>query len=525
MSRPILDTDYFPDCCLPNCTTPGVHQHILPKQQQVLDSVAKYCYGQGGVGSSKSMAFAAKCVKLSLTIPNNVGVVTRKDFKLLYKSSWLDVKKCITRLVQRDLITEPKYTDKRQGDYTSITFNNGSVLYAMQGKNWSEGLGASYGFFWVDDAMESYEELFIGDETSAGLLSRLRLPHVHYHKATYDSVQREHGSLHGMVSTNPPPVGHWLHKLFGKVPGMHHIGNDSVEWIQTATHENPFVGADYAKGLMAVQDKMGRSKNVARRVIFGESIPAYGGVRVFPQFEHSRHVAPVVYDAKLPLVRSWDFGFHHPAVIFSNLYRCVAGRNHYRSLSEVTDQFACDVWELYAVVKQHTQLLYSDAVLVLDAGDRAGYRKSDANKDKRGPIRILQDEYNLAFKFRFLDLENSLEYCRSLLKMCCECGEEMIQIASSCEVLIGALEGGYKYPKSRDGKAGNKPIEDRYFADTACAWRYGAENFVKWGISHQDRQSLMHSHSSAVVPIQRRQQTPWSWMEMSDKEMAALLVH
>src|SRR5438132_5802006 len=155
------------------------------------------------------MAVAAKAVKLSLTIPNNLGVVNRKDFKLLYRSSWLDVKKCIERLVQRRLIEPPKYSDKRQGDYTSITFNNGSVLYAMQGKNWSEGLGASYGFFWVDDAMESYEELFVGDETSAGLLSRLRLPNVHYDRDTYDKVNREHGSLHGMVSTNHPPVGHW----------------------------------------------------------------------------------------------------------------------------------------------------------------------------------------------------------------------------------------------------------------------------------------------------------------------------
>jgi len=272
---------------------------------------------------------------------------------------------------------------------------------------------------------------------------------------------------------------------------------------------------------MAVQDKMGRSKNVARRVIFGESIPAYGGVRVFPQFEHSRHVSSVTYDSKLPLVRSWDFGFHHPAVIFSNLYKCIVGNNHYRSLSEVTDQFACDVWELWDVVKKHTLHLYPDAMLVLDAGDRAGYRRNDANKDKRGPIRILQDEYHLSFKFRFLDLENSLEYCRSLLKKVCDCGEEMIQIDPKCEVLIGALEGGYKYPKSRDGKTGNKPIEDRYFADTACAWRYGVENFVKWEIPREYRKSLMHS--DYALPTVKKNSTPWSWMEMSDSEMAVLL--
>ena len=97
----------------------------------------------------------------------------------------------------------------------------------------------------------------------------------------------------------------------------------------------------------------------------------------------------------------------------------------------------------------------------------------------------------------------------------------MIQIDPKCEVLIGALEGGYKYPKSRDGKTGNKPIEDRYFADTACAWRYGVENFVKWEIPREYRKSLMHS--DYALPTVKKNSTPWSWMEMSDSEMAVLL--
>ncbi|MEG7671072.1 hypothetical protein, partial [Listeria monocytogenes] len=88
------------------------------------------------------------------------------------------------------------------------------------------------------DAMESYEEMFIGDETSAGLISRLRLPHVHYYKLLYDELNRPHGALCGMVSSNPPPVGHWLHRLFGPKPGIHKIGEDVVTWIQIATHEN-----------------------------------------------------------------------------------------------------------------------------------------------------------------------------------------------------------------------------------------------------------------------------------------------
>ena len=512
--------DFFPDCVLPNCPDfSKVHQHILPHQQTILDSASDYLYCQGGVGSAKSVAFAVKSVYLSLTVPENSGVVTRKDFKLLYKSSWLDIKRVIKRLVQKNIIPAPKMSDKRQGDYTTIEFHNASLMYAMQGKNWSEGLGASYGWLWVDDAMESYEEMFVGDETSAGLLSRLRLPYVRYFRNKDGTVSNK---LHGMVSSNPPPVGHWLHRLFGSRVGMHRIGDQTVEWMLVGTHENPFVGIDYAKGLMAIQDKMGRNKNVARRVIFGESIPAYGGVPVFPEFIEEVHVAPLQYDAALPLLRAWDFGYHHPAVVFANLYKCQYQFNHYLCLSEVSDQLAVNVWDLYKAVKQHTLTLDKSSKLILDAGDRAGYRMSDANKDRRGPIRILKKDYksdNIKFRFRFLDLANSLEYMRGLLKKTCKCDMQMILISPDCKVLIGALQGGYKYSKDRQGKISDKPVEDRWFADVACAWRYGAENFVKWGVPYDVQDTVQQQTSAYKTQFIE----PWAWMDMPNTEMAKII--
>jgi hypothetical protein len=517
--------DFFPDCSIPACRDKPVHQHIWDKQQEILDSTTKYLYCQGGVGSAKSVAFAAKSVYLSVSIPDNEGFVCRKNFKDLYKSSWKDIKQVIARLVKKNIIPQPIFSSKTQGDYTQIIFpHNNSTMYAIQGKNWSDALGSSYGWFWVDDAMESYEELFIGDDTSAGLLARLRLPHIHYYKETWHETERPHGSLHGMVSSNPPPVGHYLHKLFGTKPGFYSIGEDSVQWIMTATYDNLAVGADYAKGIMAIQAKMGRSANVARRVIFGESLPAYGGVKVFPEFDHARHVAPLKYDPKLPLIRAWDFGYHHPAVVFSNLLHCAMGKNHYQSLSECGESFGINIWDFYKVVKEHTYALYSDHSLILDGGDRAGYRRSDSNKDRRGPIPILQQDFKedaLRFRFRWLDLENSLEYMRSLLKEKCACGREIIQVSPDCPILIGALEGGYKYPKTREGNIGAKPTEDRYFADVACGWRYGAENFVKHGVPWEERDSLRPS--SDRLP-RHRTDAPWSWMEATPEQMAALLV-
>lgn len=516
--------DCFPDCVIPHC--PDVlsngkpHQHILPHQQEMLDCTTKYIYMQGGVGSAKSLAFAVKCVKLAMDTPHNVGVISRRDYKLLYRSSWREVKACIKRLVDKGIIdadyhAKHMYTDKTQGDYSVIHFPNGSTIYAIQGKNLTEALGPSYGFFWVDDAQESLEEFFIGDNTSAGLLSRLREPHIHYDVHTYDVATRPHGSLHGMVSSNPPPYGSWLHKLFGNKPGIHYIGDDKVTWMEVSTDQNPFVGADYAKGLISIQKQMGHNSNTIQRIIYGKSVPAYAGIPVFPQFDAAVHVASLKFRPELPLVRSFDFGHDHPAVTFSNIFKCKHGTNHYFTLSEIAEAFNLTVYKLYdEYVKPHTDTLYKDAKLIVNCGDRAGYRNSSSNKDSRSDMKILIHEYNIAFKWRYMNLAPSLQYMRSLLqpRHQCKCGLPLVLISNKCPVLIGALQGGYRLPKPRNGPVGDKPAEDKYFADVACAWRYGAENYVKWGVERADMVDLKQQ----VEREQRhtmRPQTPFSWMD------------
>ncbi len=456
---------------------------------------------------------------MSLTIPNNRGVVCRLHYDDLFDSSWREVMECLSRLVDRELIPPPKYTKKVQGQYTQIELYNGSEIKAVQGKNWQRALGANHGWAWPDDAMELEEEFFIGTSTSAGLLSRLRLPHVHYDRDTYVEGTREHGSLHCMVSSNPPPYNHWLHKLFGSQPGIHKLGGDSVTWMQVSTADNPFVGADYAKGLIAVQHKMGRNENITRRVIFGESIPAYSGIPVFPQFDRSVHIAPLIFKPELPLIRSWDFGHTHPAVTFSNIFKCNHNTNHYFTLSEVAEAVNLTVYQLYdRYILPHTKSLYSNAVLIRDCGDRSGYRASSSNKDNRSDMKILMYEYHLNFRWRFMNLEPSLQYMRSLLqpKQPCKCGLPLVLISNKCPILIGALEGGYHFPRSRAGLIGEKPVEDRYFADVACAWRYGAENYVKWGVGHSTSQQL-RDETRVTRIAQPRENSALSWLNDADK--------
>jgi hypothetical protein len=506
--------DYFPECLLPSCEQKGTsHSHILPHQQTILDCTSKYLYCQGGVGSAKSLAFAIKCIYLSCTIPKNRGVISRLHYDDLFDSSWREINECLQRLVERELIPEPKYTKKVQGEYTQITLWNGSEIKAVQAKNWQRALGANHGWFWVDDAMEVEREFFVGTTTSAGLLSRLRLPHIHFNSDSYSELTRQHGSLHGMVSSNPPPYGSWLHELFGDKPGIHSLGDDEVTWMEVSTEDNPFVGADYGKGLVAIQKRMGGTQQTIDRVIYGKSIPAYTGIPVFPQFDARIHVYPLKFRADLPLIRSWDFGFHHPAVVFSNLFKCKYNVNHFFTLSEIGDARSVTVYTLYdKYVLPHTKALYPNASLIKDCGDRAGHRASSSNKDSRSDMKILMAEYKLPFKWCQPHLTPSLQFMRGLLrpKQPCKCGLPLIMISDKCKMLIAALEGGYHFPKPRNGVVAVKPTEDLRFADIACAWRYGAENYVKWGISYEESKGVQRQ------PLQRIDTNVISWLSRGE---------
>lgn len=529
-------TAYFPDCCLPgcnqyfDCTAVDItqqHQHILPVQHTIINSTAKYHYMQGGVGGGKSDGFAARCVQLSLQYSKNKGVVARHNLDDLYDSSWRKVNACLVNLAERNYIPNPTFSKKVSGQYTEVLLHNGSEIKAVHGKNWRRGLGADHGWFWVDDALECLEEFFIGEEISAGLLSRLRLPHIRFAQGCYDAATRNHGALHGMISSNPPAIGHWLHKLFGSKPGLYMIGEDTVEWTIGQTADNPFTGAGYAKGIMAVQAKLGRSADVAKRVIFGESIPAYGGIKVFPQFDESRHVTIYKYNKDIPIIASYDFGFLHPAVTFSHLYKCQYDTNHYITIGEIADAMSVNVYKLQdSFVVPYIKERFGDCCLMLYAGDRAGWRKSSSSRDNRGDMRILVDEYHLPFKHRVLDLTNSLQFMRGLLdpKKPCKCGMELILVDQlHCPVLIAALQGGCKYSKSRDGKISDKPVADRYFEDVADAWRYGAENYVKWGIPEQSIPGKQQQTQPFISPFAG--QNPWQWMELTDTQMGQMLKH
>lgn len=495
---------FFPPCPLPECpqtTLLEPHFHVAPVVQSFFTYPEVFQYIQGGVGSGKTTGVAALIAMLSLAIPGNEAIIFRKDFGLNYKSSWKAFQQCIQQLVDLGYIPPPRREVKKQGEYTKYTLHNDSVIYAGQTKNISEYMGPDYGLIWVDDAMESPVTIFLGEGTVGGLQSRLRGA-----KATYSRYNGATVDLRRFfITTNPPPgISPWW-DLFGKSPGVRYFPGSTTKYrhTQIASAMNPFLPPDYIDSL-----KANHTADEIARILEGKSVVYYGGRPVYQgYFNIGHHVSSFLYDVTSPLLISWDFGFQHPAITFSQIRQCPFEVDHIITLKEIAHRYNLTTWELYDEYKHYINLFYAEHEphLIYHCCDISGFSKSASNKDKRGHGYILQDEYGLDFIKRRFDVEYSLQFMGKTLQDRCKCGYSRILIDRECPFLIEAYTGGYNYPKKRDGTYNPKPCDDSRFEDIADSHRYAVENFLRYGIPYQNALQQRRSQRSLTLPHE--------WME------------
>jgi len=135
-----------------------------------------------------------------------------------------------------------------------------------------------------------------------------------------------------ILTPNPPGMGHWIESEFPTT-------NDHPErrYIRTSVYDNRTVlGEDYIKALEAAYPEPARKRffidGIRGLGVVGEAV--YGKV-----FDRARHVKDVGINDQLPLLEAWDFGQHHPAVLWGQLVN-----GELRLLGEVMgrDQFLED---------------------------------------------------------------------------------------------------------------------------------------------------------------------------------------
>jgi len=175
-------------------------------------------------------------------------------------------------------------------------FSNGSRVYAFGLKapdhlsRYAKLRGLGVGGIYIDQAEE------LPADFSGELRARLRQP----------------GYTHQLLfSPNPPNVTHWLAKEFPEentIPGRRYY---SVSLYDNA-HNLPPETIVALERAYAPEHAKHRSVILGKRGLNVTGEPVYGGA-----FRRSLHVRPVAYRPEAVLLESFDFGKHHPCVVFA----------------------------------------------------------------------------------------------------------------------------------------------------------------------------------------------------------------
>lgn len=447
--------DLFPYCSNSECpdNKKGKHKHVLPRQQEILDSQEKFVAAVGGYGSGKTLAICITAHLLCVSIPGNRGIVLRRSLPKLHDST----ERIYLEVLRRSGVAF-KARENRDGWPHRIIYGNGSEVTFRETKDLGRFLGPEYGWFYIDEAQEEPEKTF------KDLVGRLRLPRAAQH-------------LRGFIATNPPNNRHWIARYWPR-PGAYKrtmVVRDKpvVEtWrmIRSSTVENPHLDPSYVAGLIATH-----TPQEVQRIIHGQYGFTSEGEPVYKLFDETKHVAdPKIFH--MQTYRVWDFGYNQPAVLWSQIFRCKHQSLHLNVLWEL-EEAKLESEELAKKSIELTNRVFPPPLsnMIVDGGDTAG---AQVNEKGPGPIIRLsrprdQGGFGLRFKHqKFADIDPGLDEVRKLLREKCKCGFYLLTIHRRCKWLIEAMAGGYHYPPEKIGKEIKKPVKDGYYDNIADCLRY-----------------------------------------------------
>ena len=401
----------------------------FPKQLLFHQAPQQFRAFVGAFGAGKSCAGVWEAIDLSMRYPGNFGLICRKygdDLKETTQKTFYE--ECPHSLI----------TDITEGG-NKVVFINGSEirfsgLYTKAKMRISKVGSMNLGWFMIDEAHETQEEDF------NMLQGRLRLKNALKH--------------YGFITTNPPNSDHWIAKRFG-------VNNNDYFKIHATSYDNPTLPADYIKNLEAMPEAW------RRKYLFGEFGFLQYGFPVYSNYNEKLHLKDLQYNNGLSVIRSWDFGWHHPAVLY---IQTDADMRSYFLEEQFGDKIYIEDFADKVIFNSNKN--YPDANFI-DYGDPAGNQKSD--KSKRTSIEILKEK-GIKVKSRRSLVAKGIDLMEKRMAMLIA-GEPAIQIdKNKCRIFTEGLAGGYHYAKNQEGIPEVEPAKDGYYEHFADCARYYIEN-------------------------------------------------
>jgi len=187
-------------------------------------------------------------------------------------------------------------------------------------------------------------------------------------------------------------------------------------------------------------------------------------------YDDARMFVPIQVSPKYPIIRSWDFGYHHPAVAWCQFIDGV-------QFVVLESDMGTDVdFRLYVRNILTQSATYFPGRRFLDCCDRAGDFERPTGDSE---VRILRNEFGINPVYRYFKIEHTLELTRKLMnsnyrqKPCF-----LVNDSPSNSLLRDALRGGYHYDEQVQGRAEKElPSSDGYYENIIDPIRYAIVNF------------------------------------------------
>lgn len=189
-------------------------------------------------------------------------------------------------------------------------------------------------------------------------------------------------------------------------------------------------------------------------------------------WDQARMVKKITADPKHVMLRSWDFGYHHPAVAWGQIFDGWQLRILESDMGEDVD-FRVYVRRILSL----SSLLFPGRKF-FDCCDRAGnFKKAIEGTEE---VNILCEEFGIVPRFRYVYVEDSLKALRKVMNQSYK-GEPglIINDVPSNKTLIEAFKGGYHFAEKKEGKAEKEvPESDGFYENAIDPVRYMNDNFM-----------------------------------------------
>lgn len=191
------------------------------------------------------------------------------------------------------------------------------------------------------------------------------------------------------------------------------------------------------------------------------------GQPFFTTFVRAQHVQPLTFDPSRPLVRGWDFGRGHPAIVWAQLNE----KNKLHVLRSAIETQK-NIFQFAPWVIGETNTWFPGAKCV-DYGDPSGAQETD----KGATTVMLLDQFKIKIHYRFSFVEEGLKIMEQRLLMQPD-GQPGLLINHTGNLdLINGFAGGYMLDigasgKDTEGRLKNSPKKDGWFEHCMDALRY-----------------------------------------------------